>query len=138
VQHGAGLLNHHFRELDDGGDGDDEGDGAQVNEVKGDQQGVVDDPAGPGAQGEHEGGGRPHAEGGFQLLGNPHEGAQAKNAHQHHVIDQGGADEKENVVSDHDGVSEPGIMGGRGVGNNRVISRPFRLRNGIGSGGAGR
>jgi hypothetical protein len=52
----------------------------------------------PGGHGEHEGGGRAHAESGFELLGNAHERAQAEDLHQHDVVDEHGADDDEQVV----------------------------------------
>jgi hypothetical protein len=88
VQQRAGLLDHHLGELHDGGDGDDERQRAQVLEPERHQQVVVDDVAGAGGDGEHEGGRRAHAEGRLELPGNAHERAQAEDLHQHDVVDE--------------------------------------------------
>jgi hypothetical protein len=56
---GAGLLDHHLGELDNGGNGDYERQRAQVLEPERHQQVVVDDVAGTGGDGEDEGGRRP-------------------------------------------------------------------------------
>jgi len=60
---------------------------------------VVDDVAGTGGHGQHESRGGAHAVGGFQFLGNAHEGAKTENLHQHDVVDQHRADEDEQVVT---------------------------------------
>src|SRR5574337_52286 len=57
MQHRAGLLDHQFGELHDGCDHHDEGQGAQIAQVEGGEQVMVDQVAGAAAQGEHEGGG---------------------------------------------------------------------------------
>jgi hypothetical protein len=59
---------------------------------------VVDDVAGTGGDGEHEGGRCPHAEGRFQLLGDAHEGAQAEDLHQHDVVHEDCADNDEQIM----------------------------------------
>jgi hypothetical protein len=111
--------------LHDGGDGDDEGQGAQVLQPEGNEQGVVDDVAGPRGHGEHEGGRGPHAVGGFQLFGNAHEGAQAENLHQHDVVDQHRADEDEKVMAHEWGKGGRPVLSGFGSG--QTTARRIRV-----------
>ncbi|MPM63973.1 hypothetical protein SDC9_110858 [bioreactor metagenome] len=99
LQRRRGLGDDHFGQLDDGRDGDDEGQRAQVLQAKRHQQVVIDDVAGPGRHGQHEGRGGTHAVGGFQFLGNAHEGAKTENLHQHDVVDQHRTDEDEEIVA---------------------------------------
>jgi hypothetical protein len=70
----------------------------QVFQPERHQQVVVDDVAGTGRHGEHEGRRRAHAESRLQLLGNAHERAQAEDLHQDDVVDQNSADDDEQVV----------------------------------------
>jgi hypothetical protein len=88
VQQRAGLLDDQFGELHDRGDHDDEGQRAQVAEIEGLQQVVVDQVAGAGADGEHEGRGRAHADGGLELLRHAHERAQPEDADEDDVVHQ--------------------------------------------------
>jgi len=97
VQQRAGLLDCQLGELHDGGDGDDEGQGAQVFQAVGRQQPVVDDVAGAAGQRQHEGGGGAHAHRGLEFPGYAHERAQAENAHEHHVVYEYGAEQDEKV-----------------------------------------
>jgi hypothetical protein len=106
VQHRAGLLDHQFGELHDGGDGDDEGQRAQVFELVGHQQPAVDQVAGAAGHGEHEGGRRAHAERGLQLLRHAHERAQAEDADEDDVVDENRAENDEEVAG-HDARSVP-------------------------------
>ncbi len=99
LQGRRGLGDDHFGQLDDGRDGDDEGQRAQVFQPEWNEQVVVDDVAGAGGQGQHEGRGGTHAVGCFQFLGNAHEGAKTENLHQHDVVDQHRADEDEEIVA---------------------------------------
>jgi hypothetical protein len=71
---------------------------AQVLQPEGHQQVVVDDVAGTGGDGEHEGGRRAHAESRLQLLGDAHERAQAENLDQDNVIDEDSADNDEQIM----------------------------------------
>jgi hypothetical protein len=98
VQHRAGLLDDQLGDLHDGGDDDDEGQGAQVVDARGDQHVVVHKVAGAAAQGEHEGGCRAHADGRVEFLGDAHEGAQAEDADQDDVVHQNGAENHEKVA----------------------------------------
>ena len=105
MQQWAGFLYDHFGQLHDGGDRDDERQGAQVFQPERREQEVVDHVAGTGGHREHERGGRTHAECGVEFLGNAHERAQSEDLHQDDVIDQHGADDDEQVMS-HDSCGE--------------------------------
>jgi hypothetical protein len=59
---------------------------------------VVHKIAGAAAQGEHEGGCCAHADGGFQFLGDAHEGAQAEDADQDDVVYKNSAENHEEVA----------------------------------------
>ena len=48
----------------------------------------IDYIAGHGGQGEHKGGGRSHADGGFQFVGDTHKRAQPEELYQYVVVDQ--------------------------------------------------
>ncbi|MPN45745.1 hypothetical protein SDC9_193316 [bioreactor metagenome] len=95
MQQGAGLLDHQFGELDDCRNHDNEGQRTQIRQIIGNEQVMINEIAGARTQGQHEGGGCAHADGRLEFLGDAHEGAQAKNADEHHVIDKDGADDDE-------------------------------------------
>jgi hypothetical protein len=112
MQYRAGLLDHQFGELDDGGDGDDEGQGAQVFQLVGDQQPAVDDEAGAAGHGQHEGRGCAHAERGLQLLRHAHERAEAEDADEDDVVDENRAEDDEKIA---------------GHGARSIVARPHCL-----------
>ncbi len=97
VEHRAGLVHHHFGELHHHGDHQDEGDGAHVLQSQGLEHPGVDQVAGHRGEGEHEGGGQPHAHGGLQLARHAHEGTEPQELHQDEVVHQDGAYQDQRV-----------------------------------------
>jgi hypothetical protein len=79
---------------DDAGDHHDERQGAQIRKILAEQVGI-DQITRAGGQGQHESGGRAHADGGFQLARNPHEWAQPENLRHHDVVHEHRADKNE-------------------------------------------
>ena len=75
VQERALFGEEEFGEADDDGDADDEGDGAQEFDAVGFEEPGVERPGGDGGEGEDEGGGKAHAEGGVDFARYAHEGA---------------------------------------------------------------
>lgn len=89
----AALAHHHLGKLHHHGDHQNKGEGAQIGDIQR-QQDIVLHQIGAGTgEGHHEGGRQPHADGGFQLAGDPHKGAEAEEFHQHEVVNQHGADQ---------------------------------------------
>ena len=98
VEQRTGFLDHHFRQLDNRGDGDDERDRAQIAQVEGRQEPAVDDIACTGGHRQHEGGCHAHAQRRFEFLRHAHKRAQAENPHQHNVVDENGANDEEYIM----------------------------------------
>ena len=98
VEQRTGFLDHHFRELDNRGDGDDERDCAQIAQVKGRQKPAVDDIACAGGHRQHKGRCHAHAQRRFEFLRHAHKRAQAENPHQHNVVDENGANDEEYIM----------------------------------------
>src|SRR5487761_1954431 len=77
VQHGAHLSHHHFGELHDPGDDDDEGNRGQIGEIRAEQV-FGDQVAASAAQGENESRRSAHANRRLEFLGNAHERAESE------------------------------------------------------------
>ncbi len=73
MQQRTGFLDDQLGQLNDGGDGDDERQGAQIFQMIWCEQPAVDDEAGAAGHGENERGGRAHAERGLQFFRDTHE-----------------------------------------------------------------
>src|SRR5574341_652858 len=93
------LLDHHFDDLHEGGDDDDEGDESEVGRVREDE-GVE----GPHRERRHDEDERvrgAHAERGVDLARDPEEGAEAEKEHQREVVDQHRGEEDPREVAHH-------------------------------------
>ena len=98
VQYRAGLGDEHFGEADKHGDGDDEADGAQVAQAEGFEKVGVEQVGADGGEGEDEGGGKSHAEGGVDFARYAHERAEAEELGEDEVVDQDGREDDVEVA----------------------------------------
>ncbi len=92
-------MDDHLGELHDGSDHQDEGNDAQVAEAERRQQPMFDVPADRRGEDDDEGGGHAHAQGAVDAFRDAHERAQAEKLDEHHVIDEGGGDQQEEIVA---------------------------------------
>ena len=99
MQHWAGFLHYHLGELHDACNHHNKRQGAQVLKVKRGEQKVIDQVTAAARQCQYKSGGCAHTDGGFQLFGHAHEGAQAEYFYHHDIIYKHGADEDEQVTS---------------------------------------
>ena len=104
IKGGDALFQEHFHHLHDGGDDQNEGHGLHILQIQSDQQ-QIHGPAGSGSQRHDEGDRHAHAQGGVDVFGNAHEGADAVEFDQNIVFRQHGAEkdakQRVNIVAVH-------------------------------------
>ncbi|CSF44915.1 Uncharacterised protein [Shigella sonnei] len=94
VKHRAGFAHHHLGELHDHSNHQNKCQGAQVNQIKWDQNPRIDKPGANRRQRHHKRCCQPHAHRGFQFFGNPHKRTETEKLDQYKVIDQYSSDKQ--------------------------------------------